>query len=327
MLGNPPYDGFAGVSPVEEQGLVEPYKEGLNTEWGIKKYNLDELYARFYRIAERRIAEQTGRGVVCYISNFSYLGDPSYVVMRRRFLNEFQLLWFDCLNGDSRETGKLTPEGKPDPSVFSTDHNPAGIRVGTAIGLMVRTDQQDASVVRYRDFWGTQKRRDLLESLNSAPFDSTYIVTSPSRDNRYSFKPQEVSGEYRSWPRVSELAAEGGSNGLMEKRGGALIDTDIDALEPRIRAYFNPDLDWEAYRLSHTALAKDRARFDARKAREKAIKQEPFQDSRIIRYALRPLTRDGAITPLSGQFGMSPAPNSGSKSSGETHSCQPAPAP
>ena len=37
--------------------------------------------------------------------------------MRQRFLSEFDSLWFDCMNGDSRETGKLTPDGKPDPSV------------------------------------------------------------------------------------------------------------------------------------------------------------------------------------------------------------------
>ena len=67
VLGNPPYNAFAGTSPEEESGLVEPYKDGLISEWGIKKFNLDELYVRFFRIAERRIA-QTGRGVVSYIS-------------------------------------------------------------------------------------------------------------------------------------------------------------------------------------------------------------------------------------------------------------------
>ncbi len=29
IIGNPPYNAFAGVSPEEEEGLVEPYKEGL----------------------------------------------------------------------------------------------------------------------------------------------------------------------------------------------------------------------------------------------------------------------------------------------------------
>jgi hypothetical protein len=71
ILGNPPYNGFAGISPKEEQGLVEPYKEGLVKEWGIKKFNLDDLYVRFFRLAERRIAEKTGKGIVCFISNYS----------------------------------------------------------------------------------------------------------------------------------------------------------------------------------------------------------------------------------------------------------------
>ena len=61
VLGNPPYNAFAGTSPDEEQGLVEAYKEGLVTVWGIKKFNLDDLYVRFFRIAERKIT-QTGRG-------------------------------------------------------------------------------------------------------------------------------------------------------------------------------------------------------------------------------------------------------------------------
>ena len=29
ILGNPPYNAFAGLSPEEEEGLVAPYKEGL----------------------------------------------------------------------------------------------------------------------------------------------------------------------------------------------------------------------------------------------------------------------------------------------------------
>ena len=164
ILGNPPYNAFAGVSPEEEDGLVEPYKKGLISEWGIKKFNLDDLYIRFFRLAERRIAECGGRGVVSFISNFSYLGDPSFVVLRRRFLDGFDSIWLDCMNGDSRETGKLTPEGKPDPSVFSTEWNHAGIRVGTAIGLLVKRgghNDSDASI-RFRNFWGTAKRADLL---------------------------------------------------------------------------------------------------------------------------------------------------------------------
>ena len=80
--------------------MVDPYKEGLQRDWGIRKFNLDDLYVRFFRIAERRIAEGTGRGIVCFISNHSWLWYPSYVVMRKRLLAEFDRIWVDNLNGD-----------------------------------------------------------------------------------------------------------------------------------------------------------------------------------------------------------------------------------
>lgn len=138
ILGNPPYNAFAGVSPKEEGGLVAPYKEGLRELWGIRKFNLDDLYVRFFRVAERRIAEQTGRGVVCFISNHSWLWYPSFVVMRERLLGSFDRIWIDNLNGSKFETGKVAPDGGPDPSVFSTEANREGIQVGTAIALMVK---------------------------------------------------------------------------------------------------------------------------------------------------------------------------------------------
>jgi hypothetical protein len=42
IFGNPPYNGYAGVSPAEEGGLVEPYKEGLAADWDITKHKLDD---------------------------------------------------------------------------------------------------------------------------------------------------------------------------------------------------------------------------------------------------------------------------------------------
>jgi len=184
ILGNPPYNAFAGVSPEEELGLTDSYKEGLQARWGIRKFNLDDLYIRFFRLAERRVAEMTGQGIVCYISNFSYLGDPSFVTMRQGFLSKFDRLWFDSLNGDSRETGKLTPEGLPDPSVFSTVYNRDGIRVGTTVGLMVRREDHSENtppIVRFRNLWGLTKRADLLKSLAVGDFDSQYQHAIPTK--------------------------------------------------------------------------------------------------------------------------------------------------
>ncbi|WNF13563.1 type ISP restriction/modification enzyme [Microcystis aeruginosa] len=289
ILGNPPYNAFAGTSPAEEAGLVEVYKQGLISDWGIKKFNLDELYVRFFRLAERCISENTGKGVVCYISNFSYLGDPSFVVMRQRFLQEFDRLWFDCLNGDSRETGKLTPEGNPDPSVFSTQYNKEGIRVGTTIGLMVRKEVRNKNVdVYFRHFWGVAKREQLLDSLNNQDFDAFYQVSNPEQSNRYSFRPSDVSSHYLAWPKLTDLCKEPPSNGLMEKRGGALIDIDKSSLEKRIKMYYDTSITWEELKTLKTGLTKDASGFEAKKVRLKVQKSEGFQQNNIIRYLIRP---------------------------------------
>ncbi len=294
ILGNPPYNAFAGVSPEEEQGLVEPYKEDLNKPtagggWGIRKFNLDDLYVRFFRLAERRIAEMTGQGVISFISNFSYLSDPSFAVMRQRFLAQFDRLWFDCMNGDSRETGKLTPDGQPDPSVFSTEYNREGIRVGTAVCVIVRKPtRRKKPTVRFRHFWGANKRADLYESLKKRRFDAAYTPTSPSRDNRLSFRPGKVSDQYESWLKLVDLCAVPPFNGLMEKRAGALIDIDRAALEGRMRDYFDTGLSWEDYKASQAVLAKDAGRFDAKKARIKAMEREGFTRDRVCRYTVRP---------------------------------------
>lgn len=289
ILGNPPYNAFAGTSPEEEAGLVEPYKEGLVSRWKIRKFNLDDLYVRFLRIAERQIGEKAERGVVCYISNHSYLSDPSFVVARERFLGEFDEVWVDGLNGDSRETGKTTPDGKPDPSIFSTEFNREGIRVGTAIGLFVRTSKATGTpTVRYRDFWGESKREELLESLKAVPFDETYEPATPTEGNRFSFRPRAAYGDYANWPRVIDLCEAEPISGLSEKRFGALIDIDKDKLAARMKKYLDASLSWETVKSGGAGPTLDAGRFDARKCREAAVARLQYDASAIRPYAMFP---------------------------------------
>jgi len=289
ILGNPPYNAFAGTATTkEEKDSVALYKEGLIKRWGIKKFNLDDLYIRFFRMAERRIAEQTGRGVVCLISNFSYLSDPSFVVMRERFLGEFDRLWFDNMNGDSRETGKRTPEGKPDPSVFSTEYNKAGIRVGTTVSLLVRkNEREEKPLVRFRQFWGSIKRADLVNSLNVPNINNDYQSLRPVQDNRYSFRPSKVSTGYLGWPRLTDVFEEM-FVGLEECRGGALIDIDKDRLGIRMQKYFDQKITWDSFKILNTGLSENAAGFDAKNTREKIIVTEKFNIQRLVPYVVRP---------------------------------------
>jgi hypothetical protein len=293
ILGNPPYDAFAGTSPQEEGGLVEPYKEGLTKPvkkggWGIKKFNLDDPYIRFFRIAERRIVK-SGKGIISYISNFSYLYRDSFVVMRQHLLEEFEQIWIDCMNGDSRETGKLTPEGKPDPSVFSTEQHPVGIKVGTAISVMVRKkDREHKPTVYFQHYWGKTKRKDVLDSLNLKNFEKRYKKAQPNKSNKYSFRPSKISEHYLEWPLLNSLSEISPITGYKENRGFALIDDSQSALAERMRQYFDPNNSWEYLCSINHKLIKNAARFDAKAARGKVTAIEKYDPDRTKRYLLRP---------------------------------------
>jgi hypothetical protein len=136
ILGNPPYNGFAGVAVEEERDLSNAYRTTKRAP-APQGQGLNDLYIRFFRMAERRIVEKSGEGIVSFISNYSWLDGLSFTGMRERYLEIFDSITVDCLNGDKYKTGKLTPEGAPDPSVFSTEFNREGIQVGTAIATLV----------------------------------------------------------------------------------------------------------------------------------------------------------------------------------------------
>ena len=56
VLGNPPYNGFAGMAVDEERELSEAYRTTKRVRRPAGQ-GLNDLYVRFFRMAERRIAE------------------------------------------------------------------------------------------------------------------------------------------------------------------------------------------------------------------------------------------------------------------------------
>jgi hypothetical protein len=172
ILGNPPYSGYAGISIGEERDLVDAYRE-VKSAPKPQGQGLNDLYVRFFRMAERKIVEMLPhRGVVCFISNYSWLDGLSFTGMRERYLEVFDRVWIDSLNGDKYRTGKLTPEGEPDPSIFSTEYNRDGIQVGTAIATLVRTaTAHKTDTVHFRDLCG---EGGSCESWRRTPSRSRY---------------------------------------------------------------------------------------------------------------------------------------------------------
>src|SRR5262249_31400934 len=164
-------------------------------------------------------------------------------------------------------TGKLTPDGKPDPSVFSTEHNREGIQVGTAISLLVRTlNHQSPAVVRFRNLWGQTKRADLLDSLKNFSAQ-LYGKLVPERTLGLPFRPLGTSEGYLTWPLLSELFPVWFA-GVKTSRDDVVVDIDRDRLVERMMKYFDPKISHEEMRQVSPGAMSDTATYQAAQTRE-----------------------------------------------------------
>ena len=99
--------------------------------------------------------------------------------MRERYLEAFDAIRIDCLNGDKYKTGKVAPDGSPDPSIFSAEGDPVGIQVGTAIATLVRkSNHEPAETVGFRHLWGQKKPAELIATAEAEP-DALYSEIEP----------------------------------------------------------------------------------------------------------------------------------------------------
>ena len=288
ILGNPPYNGFTGVAMEEERALSEAYRQTRRVRRP-KSRRLGDLYIRFFRMAERRIAEKTGQGVVCFISNYSWLDGLTFPGMRERYLEAFDAIRIDCLNGDKYKNGKMTPDGAPDPSIFSTESDPVGIQVGTAIATLVRQlDHVPTSEVAFRDLWGVTKREELLETASDAP-EVLYENIEPMLPLGLPFKPMAVSDGWFDWPALPDLFPVS-FFGIQTSRDPFIIDVDLDRLKPRITDYFNAELRHDEIGRRYPSAMKHSTtiRMSAREVREIRLKRGGPDERGFVRYTYRP---------------------------------------
>jgi predicted helicase len=287
ILGNPPYNGYAGIAIGEERDLSDAYRNEISGLPKPQGQGLNELYVRFFRIAERRIvANPGGQGIVSFISNSSWLDGLSHPSMRHRYLHTFQQLYIDNLNGDKYRTGKLTPEGKPDPSAFSTPQNREGIQVGTAISTLVRTSATAPNAsIHLRDLWGAGKLSH-LERESRREIEPNYNVLSPVAALGLKFADRLHSADYTTWPRLTELFPKS-FPGVKTSRDPLLVDIDKDRLVQRMQQYLGTTLsDSEITALVPPAMARS-ARFDPTITRQ-VLQKRGFRYWQILRYSYRP---------------------------------------
>ena len=289
ILGNPPYNGFAGLAVDEEAELTAAYKTTKQVQKPTGQ-GLNDLYVRFFRMAERRIAEKTGQGVVCFISNYSWLDGLSFTGMRERYLEAFDAIRIDNLNGDRFKTGKTTPEGAPDPSIFSTPEDPVGIQVGTAITTLVRrADHAPAQSVGFRHLWGQSKHDELVATSESQPQD-LYAGVTPLLSLGLPFADLAVSDVWQDWPALPDLFPTS-FPGVQTKRDTFLVDVDLDRLKARVAEYFNSGISHEEIARRCPVAMKSSSGFtvpDARAVRDALLIRGGPNPEGFVRYVYRP---------------------------------------
>ena len=160
VLGNPPYSGHSANKGAWIKGLLRGRDGGeetgsyfevdgqplgeRNPKW------LNDDYVKFIRFAQWRI-ERTGEGVLGFVTNHSYLDNPTFRGMRHSLMRTFDEIYLLDLHGNAKRKERA-PGGGKDENVFD-------IQQGVAVGLFVKhADASDAPArVFHADLWGERE--------------------------------------------------------------------------------------------------------------------------------------------------------------------------
>ena len=154
VVGNPPYSGHSANKGEYIRNLLRAEErissffmvDGLplgerNPKW------LNDDYVKFIRFAQWRI-DQTGEGVLGFVTNHSYLDNPTFRGMRQSLMGTFDEIRLLDLHGNSKKR-EHPPDGGLDENVFD-------IQQGVAIGIFVKRagGGGDRARVFHADLWG-----------------------------------------------------------------------------------------------------------------------------------------------------------------------------
>jgi hypothetical protein len=217
--------------------------------------------------------------------------------MRERLAAGFDLVLIDNCNGDKYKTGKRTPDGRPDESMFTTDDHPVGIQVGTAISTLVKRGPRVAkdaapAQILYRDLWGTgnEKRATLACLLTSPASDNAGYAASCARAaTRWVFAKATPGQSILSglWPKLADLFPVHYS-GLNENRCNAFVAIDRGEMERRMAAYFDEGLSLQQLAERVPRVVSKAVGYDPAQVRKALLANSTFDRSRIVPLSYRP---------------------------------------
>lgn len=145
------------------------------------KWLLDD-YVKFIRFAESKIQHQ-GSGIFAFISNNSFLDNPTFRGMRYHLLKSFDKIYILDLHGNTRKK-ETTPSGEKDDNVFD-------IMQGVSINIFIKTkqDSKDLAKLYHAEIYG--KRKEKYNFLYQHTLDSIEWKELEPQEPFYLFIPQD----------------------------------------------------------------------------------------------------------------------------------------
>jgi len=300
VLGNPPYSGHSatkserGMSRLWIEKLVDDYKwvDGLplgerNPKW------LQDDYVKFIRFGQWRI-EQTGAGVLAFITNHAYLDNPTFRGMRQKLMKSFDDIYILNLHGNAKKRERC-PDGSKDENVFD-------IQQGVAIGIFIRnttppSDSRGGKLnappaiaggdtrggIHYADLWGMQAGKDRW--LEENDIKSTEWQTLDPSSPFYLFIPQDTSlrDEYYSYPSITDIMPVH-SVGIVTARDNLTIAFTKEELKERLEEFVRLEKEEARERFE---LGKDSSDWEIEWA-QKDVEEHGIKDELIVPILCRP---------------------------------------
>ncbi len=169
VIGNPPYNvGQVNENDNNKNRKHPEVDKRINATYAkssqaTNKKALNDMYVRFFRWATDRL--HNNDGVVCFVSNNSFLDQFAFDGMRKELLKDFTAIYTLDLGGNVRQNPKLS----------GTTHNVFGIQVGVAITLLIRnrkgapqTEPASVFYARVDEWWRKEQKYQFLDQTGSA---------------------------------------------------------------------------------------------------------------------------------------------------------------
>ncbi|ECK2571413.1 DNA methyltransferase [Campylobacter jejuni] len=265
ITGNPPYSGASSNKGLYEDEIkisygLEPSKANLSKEQKeyinlyfqektkqntstfkaiYEKHKLEneknpkwllDDYVKFIRFAQSKIDFQES-GIFAFISNNSFLDNPTFRGMRYSLMQSFDKIYILNLHGDTRKKEKA-PDGSKDDNVFD-------IMQGVSINIFIKQNSKAKNTkIYYHDLYG--KRKDKYEFLYENNLNSIKWTLVKNNEPFYLFLPQNNDSleEYNKSISVKDIFMLS-SVGIVSAKDSILISTNTEKLKQQIHDYYN----------------------------------------------------------------------------------------